>query len=275
MPASTSDPFRLDGRTALITGGTQGVGAAIARSLSRAGADVLLHGREPNDHAYATRDACLAEGVRCELLFQDLAAELPQATDALLTQADQCGFSVDTLVNNAGVYIEGDFLAIDPSCFEKTLRINVAAGFYLTQVLARRWVAGGVAGRVLFTGSINGRLAEQDHVVYDTSKGAVAAMVRSLCVALAPRGIRVNSIAPGLVRTPLTSPVIDQPEFRSWMEQHTPAGIVPNADVCGPGAVFLLSDAAEHIHGQTLYIDGGMSAWQQPDPPPANPPHNG
>jgi NAD(P)-dependent dehydrogenase (short-subunit alcohol dehydrogenase family) len=131
-------------------------------------------------------------------------------------------------------------------------------------------VADSVEGRVLMTGSINGLLAEPDHVAYDASKGAVAAMVRSLCVALAPRGIRVNAMAPGLVRTPLTGAVLDtDPDVDRWMRLHTPNGRVPDASVCGDTAVFLLSDAAEHIHGQTLLVDGGMSVWQQPDLPPS------
>ncbi|HBJ34636.1 MAG TPA: oxidoreductase, partial [Planctomycetaceae bacterium] len=133
---------------------------------------------------------------------------------------------------------------------------------------ARRWVAGSVAGRVLMTGSINGILAEPDHVTYDASKGAVAAMVRSLCVALAPMNIRVNSMAPGLVRTPLTGTVLDtDADAKRWMQLHTPNGAVPDASVCGDTAVFLLSDAATHIHGQTILVDGGMSVWQQPDLP--------
>ena len=93
-------------------------------------------------------------------------------------------------------------------------------------------------------------------------------MVRSLCVALAPNNIRVNAIAPGLVRTPLTNQTLDHDtEALRWMQLHTPNGKVPDASVCGPIAAFLLSDDAEHIHGQTIYIDGGMSAWQQPELP--------
>jgi len=147
------------------------------------------------------------------------------------------------------------------------MHLNVAAGFFLTQAFARRWIDQDTLGRVLFTGSINGLLAESDHTAYDTSKGAVAAMVRSFCVALAPHQIRVNAIAPGLVRTPLTDVLNQDSRLDAWMKLHTPNGQVPEANVCGGAAVFLLSDAAEHIHGQTLYIDGGMSAWQQPDVP--------
>ncbi|MFG0265361.1 MAG: SDR family NAD(P)-dependent oxidoreductase, partial [Rhodopirellula sp. JB055] len=116
-------------------------------------------------------------------------------------------------------------------------------------------------------GSINGFLAEPDHTAYDTSKGAVAAMVRSLCVSLAPHRIRVNSMAPGLVRTQLTDVVNHDTSIESWMQLHTPNGQIPSPDACVGAAIFLLSDVAEHVHGQTLLVDGGMSAWQQPDLP--------
>ena len=174
------------------------------------------------------------------------------------------------LVNNAGTFIDKAFLDMDYQTYQTTMRLNVASGYFLTQAFARRWVTDGIEGRVVFTGSINGFLAEPDHTAYDTSKGAVAAMVRSLCVSLAPHGIRVNSMAPGLVRTPLTGPAIDSNGLDAWMKLHTPNGRVPSADVCGDAVVFLLSDAAGHIHGQTLMVDGGMSVWQQPDPPEAS-----
>jgi NAD(P)-dependent dehydrogenase (short-subunit alcohol dehydrogenase family) len=156
---------------------------------------------------------------------------------------------------------------MDHATYEHTMRLNVAAGYFLTQAFARRWVERRVAGRVLFTGSINGVLAEPDHSAYDTSKGAVATMVKSLCVALAPHNIRVNGLAPGLVRTPLTKVLDEDPVLDRWMRLHTPNGQVPGPDVCGEAAAFLVSDGARHIHGQMLLVDGGMSVWQQPDPP--------
>ena len=175
---------------------------------------------------------------------------------------------ISLLVNNAGVFIDKPFLEMDESTFDRTFDLNVKVGYFLTQFFSKYWIMRRVAGRVLFTASINGLLAEADHTAYDASKAAVSSMVRSLCVALAPKGIRVNAIAPGLVRTPLTNQVLSQDEDSiRWMQLHTPNGRVPDASVCGPMAAFLLSDDAEHIHGQTIYIDGGMSAWQQPDLP--------
>lgn len=260
--------FNLSSRTALITGGTQGVGAAIAIELARAGADVVLHGLDVDEAAVQTLAACREAGAKADIVTGDLAGPTKQCVERLFNDALQTNPAIDLLVNNAGTYIDVPFLELDIDRYERTMRLNVAAGFFLTQAFARHWVAGQMCGRVLFTGSINGQLAEAIHASYDTSKGAVAAMVRSLCVALAPLNIRVNGIAPGLVKTPLTRPALDEDaELESWMRLHTPNGRVPEAEVCGPAAVFLLSDAAEHIHGQMLLVDGGMSVWQQPDLP--------
>jgi NAD(P)-dependent dehydrogenase (short-subunit alcohol dehydrogenase family) len=260
--------MRLAGKTALVTGGTQGVGAAIALAIAKAGGDLVLHGLRDDDTCRQTVEACQACGVRVSTVFVDLMDETSRAVDQLMLQTLAVAPDVSLLVNNAGTFMDKPFLETDLETFERTWRLNVAAGYFLTQAWARRWIDQQVRGRVLFTGSINGQLAEMDHSAYDTSKGAVWMMVRSLCVALAPLGIRVNAIAPGLVVTPLTAGVLERdPQALQWMRLHTPNGQVPGPDVCGPAAVFLLSDEAEHIHGQTLLVDGGMSVWQQPDLP--------
>lgn len=259
----------LTGHSALITGGTQGVGLAIAEALARAGSRVVLHTLRIDEMALAAAERCGAAGMPAPLIAGDLSGETQPAVDHLVAEALRADQGIDLLVNNAGTYLDIDFLEMDVRRFEYTFRLNVAAGYFLTQAFARRWISNNTSGRVLFTGSINGLLSEPTHTAYDASKGAVAALVRSLCVSLAPRRIRVNALAPGLVVTPLTKPILDDPAIMNWMRLHTPNGQVPAASVCGPAAVFLLSDAAEHIHGQTLLVDGGMSCWQQPDLPEA------
>jgi len=259
----------LKGHRALVTGSTKGVGRSIAEAMAAAGADMVLHGRRRDALAEEVLASCRSRGVRAEFVAADLAEpDSVGVAQQVCQQVLKLMPEVDILVNNAGTYIDRPFLEMDAATYEHTMRLNVAAPYFLTQAFARHWVERQVAGRVLLIGSINGRLAEPSHTCYDTSKGAIEAMVRTLCVALAPHGIRVNGLAPGLVRTPLTS-IIDRDErFRRWMELHTPNGQVPHSDVCGPAAVFLCSDEAWHIHGQMLLVDGGMSAWQQPDMPP-------
>lgn len=258
--------IHLQGHAALVTGSTKGVGRSIAEAFARAGANLVVHGRDPVE-AQALIERCQAFGVQAHFITGDLAGETQSAVDAVFAAALEKLPSIDILVNNAGTFIDRPFLEMDAATYDHTMRLNVAAPYFLTQRFARHWVQNGTRGRVLMIGSINGRLAEPMHTAYDSSKGAIDAMVRSLCVSLAPLGIRVNGLAPGLVRTPLTSVIDRDPRFASWMELHTPSGQVPSSEVCGGGAVYLVSDYAEHVHGQMLLVDGGMSAWQQPDMP--------
>lgn len=257
----------LSGHSALITGATQGVGQAIAIALASAGANVVIHGLEDSDSAQETLNACRSRGVSADLVVGDLSGPTESAVDRLVSAALEFDSGIDILINNAGTYIDSPFLELDFEVFDRTLKLNVYSYFFMTQRFARRWVATQTAGRVLMIGSINGRLAEPVHAAYDTSKGAVEMMVRTLCVSLAPHGIRVNGLAPGLFHTPLTSTALQDPNLLQWMKLHTPNGQVPGPEVCGETAAFLVSDAAHHIHGQMLLVDGGMSVWQQPDPP--------
>jgi glucose 1-dehydrogenase len=261
--------IHLRGHSALITGSTKGVGRSIAEAFAAAGANVVLHGRSRDVAAEEAIANCRQHCVQVEFVTGDLMGETMPAVDRLFAAAIAAMPGIDILVNNAGTYIDKPFLEMDWDTYERTMRLNVAAPYFLTQKFAQLWVANQTAGRVLMIGSINGRLAEPTHSCYDSSKGAIDAMVRSLCVSLAPLGIRVNGLAPGLVRTPLTAVIGRDERFRRWMELHTPSGQVPGSDVCGSGAVYLCSDDAWHVHGQMLLVDGGMSAWQQPDVPEA------
>ncbi|PHR97595.1 MAG: oxidoreductase [Blastopirellula sp.] len=257
----------LSGHAALVTGSSQGVGQAIAESLAAAGANVVVHGAVNDDALNTVLENCRSKDVQAEAIDGDLAGETESCVESVFSKAIAAMPGIDILINNAGTFREPAFLEMTPAIFERTLRLNVAAGFFLTQAFSKKWIDEKTEGRVLFTGSINGMLAEPDHSAYDTSKGAVAMMVKTLCVALAPKKIRVNGIAPGLVRTPLTNVLDSDPALLEWMKIHTPNGQVPDAEVCGDTAAFLVSDAAKHIHGQMIFIDGGMSVWQQPDLP--------
>lgn len=257
----------LSGRHAFVTGSTQGIGLEIAAALRDAGSTVILHGTRLHEAAISATERCRSENGPASVVVGDLAEPMPDAPLRLAQEALQLNPDIDTLVCNAGTFIDEPFLQLNFATFDRTMKLNVYSQIVLIQFFAQRWVERNIHGRVLLVGSINGKLSEQTHVAYDTSKGAVDAMVRSLCVSLAPCNIRVNGMAPGLLWTRLTEPALRNDKFRRWMEIHTPNGKVPGPEVCGGAAVFLLSDAAEHIHGQMLYVDGGMSSWQQPDPP--------
>lgn len=253
----------LAGHSALITGSTGGVGLAIAVAMANAGANIVLHGIDDATAPDALA-ACKATGVRVSLVTADLALPTAQVVPALFDATVAADPAIDILVNNAGKFFDVPFHKMTVDRFEQTMRLNVQNGYFLTQAFTRRWTESGVAGRVLFTGSINGRLAEVGSTAYDTSKGAVEMMVRTLAVSLASQGIRVNGIAPGLVRTPQTRWIDKRSDAAQWITHHTPNGQIPSADVCGPMAAFLCSDAASHITGQMILIDGGASCQQQP-----------
>ncbi|MCA9033716.1 MAG: SDR family oxidoreductase [Planctomycetaceae bacterium] len=257
----------MNGRKTLVTGSTMGIGREIALSAARAGSKIVLHGLVEDVAAEQSLLDVRSIDASAQLITGDLTESLPGGAIRIAESAVECYPDLDTLVCNAGTFIDQPFLEMDFATFDRTMRLNVYSQFVLIQYFARRWVQQGIHGRILLIGSINGRLSEPTHVAYDTSKGAVEAMVRSLCVSLAPHGIRVNGMAPGLFRTTLTAPALMDPRLNRWMEIHTPNGNVPGPEVCGDVAVFLLSNAASHIHGQMLLVDGGMSVWQQPDPP--------
>lgn len=243
----------------LVTGSTRGIGASMAAALESAGASVIRHGL-PGEAAEGSAGSS-------PIVYADLSTQLPESARSLVQTALDREPRINLLVCNAGTYIDRPFLEMPFETFQATMELNVASQFVLVQEFARHWVQRSMPGRVVLTGSINGRLSEPVHVAYDTSKGAIEAMVRSLSVSLAPHGIRVNGVAPGLIRTPLTAPALDNESERRWMELHTPNGVVPGPDACAGATVFLLSEAAAHIHGQMLFVDGGMSIWQQPQAP--------
>ena len=244
----------LAGHAVLVTGSTKCVGRSIAVAMAAAGADVVIHGRAEGQASREVLSTCREQGVRAEFVTGDLSGPTDTAVEQVFEQARAALPEIDILVNNAGTYDDVPYLEMDLPRFERTMRLNVFAPFFLTQRFARQWVRQQVNGRVLMIGSINGRMAEPTHSGYDTSKGAVETMVKTLCVELAPQGIRVNGLAPGLVVTPLTAIIEEDPNFKRWMCLHTPNGEVPSSEVVGDGAVYLCSDAAEGVTGQVFGV---------------------
>jgi len=256
----------LKGHAVLVTGSSKGIGRAIAEACATAGADVVINGRQLGADAQEVIERCQKLGVSASFVAGDLSGPTEKVVGELFEQSLVAQGNIDILINNAGRYFDIPFEQMDLKRFEKTMRLNVTSAYFLTQRFAKHWIANKTAGRVLFIGSVNGRLAEPVSTAYDISKGAIEMMVKTLAVALAPHNIRVNGMAPGLVRTPQTAWLDREPEKARWIAHHTPNGQIPDADVCGPGAVYMVSDAASHVQGHMLMIDGAMSAWQHPDP---------
>jgi glucose 1-dehydrogenase len=254
----------LKGHAALITGSSKGVGRAIAIAYAQAGADLVIHGREQGADADEVMTICRGHGVKVDFIAGDLSGATEPAVGEVFVAALRENPKIDILVNNAGQFFDVAYEQMTLERFEKTMRLNVYAPYFLTQRFVNHWIENVTNGRVLMIGSINGRLAEPGSTAYDTSKGALEMMVKTLAANLAAKNIRVNGMAPGLVKTPQTAWIDTRPKQAQWIAYHTPNRQIPDADVCGGAAVYLCSDDAWHVHGQMLLVDGGMSVWQHP-----------
>jgi NAD(P)-dependent dehydrogenase (short-subunit alcohol dehydrogenase family) len=245
MPA-----FSLAGNTALVTGSSQGIGYAIARGLHEAGARVVFHGKDapppimPEGSAYLSGD----------LLNSDGPAQLVKAAFAAQPE-------LDLLVCNAGSFFDVPFLDMDAGLFEKTINLNVRANYFVAQAFARELVARKRPGSIVTTSSTNGFQPEDDSSAYDISKGAMVMLTRTLAQSLAPHQIRVNGIAPGLIRTPLTAGLLNTAKHLHY-EKKILLGYLGEPEDCAGAVVFLLSPAARYITGQIIVVDGGLTLGQ-------------
>ncbi len=237
----------LSGRTALVTGSSSGIGLGIARAFQGAGARVLFHSHQPSPLE--------------DCLVADLTA--PEAPAALIEAAFARAPGLDLLVSNAGSFFDLPFLEMTPERWEQTIALNLRSGYFAIQAFARRLVHERRKGAVLVTSSTNGFLAEPDSSAYDISKGALVMLTRTLALSLAPHGIRVNAIAPGLIDTPLSSAWLQgRHGVRERYEERIPLKRLGTPEDCASAAVFLCSDAASYLTGEILVIDGGLTVQQ-------------
>jgi len=243
-------PFSLAGSTALVTGSSQGIGFAIAQGLHGAGAQVVFHGKDAGVPAMPAGSIYIAE----DLLD-------PEGPARLVRAAFQQRPGLDLLVCNAGSFFDVPFLEMQPELWEKTINLNVRGSYFTAQAFARELVARQRPGAIVTTCSTNGFQPEDDSTAYDISKGAMVMLTRTLAPSLAAHHIRVNGIAPGLIRTPLTAGLNDAEKQRHY-EKKILLGRLGEPDDCAGAVVFLLSPAARYITGQIIVVDGGLTLGQ-------------
>jgi NAD(P)-dependent dehydrogenase (short-subunit alcohol dehydrogenase family) len=244
--------FSLSNSSVLVTGSSRGIGLAAGLALREAGAEVLFHGREASPAGVPQGAAYLAH---------DLADR--NGPGALAEEAFAAAPALDLLVCNAGSFFDSSFLEMTEERWDNTMNLNVRATYFLIQAFAARLARERRPGAVVIVSSTNGFQAEEDSTAYDTSKGALVMMTRSLSLSLAQHRIRVNGVAPGLIRTPLTAPWIDaEPDKRRHYEKKILLGRIGVSEDCAGAITFLCSPAAAYITGQILVVDGGLTVGQ-------------
>jgi len=253
MSLPTTPSFRLDGRRALVTGASRGIGLGAAVALAEAGAEVVAAARSEQDLAELC-DTLGKRGLKASALRLDV-GEVP-ATTAAITAAGP----FDILVNNAGVNKPGPMVDVTPEDFDFIMDINVRAAYFVAQTVLLGMIEAGRGGSIINISSQMGLVGGVDRTVYCASKFAIEGLTRALAVEAGSHDVRVNTICPTFVRTPLTAPTFANPERVKWIEEKIELGRVAEIeDMMGP-VVFLASDAAAMITGSSLVVDGGWTA---------------
>ena len=245
--------FRLDGKVALVTGASRGLGAAIADALKDAGAKVAGTSRR--------REAAeeVAERLGSAPVVMDV-ADVASVRAGVDLVADEFG-RLDVLVNNAGVNIPQGIFEVDEESWDTVVDANLKGTFFATQAAARHMVDGGDGGRIINISSQAGVVGIEDRSAYGASKGGAVVLTKVLAIELARHAVTVNAIAPTFVATELTRGTLEDPEWRDRILSRIPLGRVGEAEDVAAAAVYLASPAAGMVTGHTLLVDGGWTAW--------------
>lgn len=245
--------FRLDGRRALVTGASSGIGLGAAVALADAGAEVTLVARRTAE-LEQVRDAIRASGGRAEALALDV-TDLDATAAALSARG-----AFDVLVNSAGLARHAPALDTTPEDYDAAMALNLRAAYFLTREVARGLIAAGKPGSLINVSSQMGHVGGPDRAVYCANKHALEGMTKAMALEWAPRGIRVNTLCPTFIRTPLAEQTLAIPERRDWILSKIKLGRVGEIeDLMGP-VVFLASAASAMVTGTHLIVDGGWTA---------------
>lgn len=253
MALPRTPSFRLDGKRALVTGGTRGIGLGAAVALADAGAAVTIAARTAADI-----EAVVNEMAEAGFTAEGVALDITDSATVKALVADVEAF--DILVNSAGTARHSTFGDITPDNYRAVMDVNLAATIFVSQAVVGKLLAAGKPGAIINISSQMGHVGGPSRAVYSASKHAVEGLTKSMAIELGPNHIRVNTVCPTFVETELTAKNLSNPDFRSWVLSKIKLGRLGRVeDMMGP-IVFLASDAAALITGTSLLVDGGWTA---------------
>ncbi len=249
------DSFGLQGRRALITGSSAGIGLALAEALAQAGAHVILNGRT----------AAKVEAATGQFRAQSLSASSAvfDVTDAdavrAAVDAIEAEGPIDILINNAGIQIRGPLHEYQDADWRTIMKTNLDSVYYVGQTVARKMIQRGT-GKIINICSVQSELGRPGIAPYTATKGAVKMLTKGMAIDWGPLGLNVNGIGPGYFKTELNQKLVDDPTFSAWLVGRTPSRRWGDLQDLGGAAVFLATDASRFVNGHILYVDGGVTA---------------
>jgi glucose 1-dehydrogenase len=258
----------LRGQKALVTGANSGIGEGVARALGGAGADVVVNYVSQPDVARRIAEEIARDGVETMALRADVSREAE--VDAMVDRMVSEWGGIDILVNNAGLQRDAAFTEMTLEQWNTVVGVNLTGMFLCARAATRAMVKQGVrpdvsraAGKIVCVSSVHEVIPWAGHVNYAASKGGVKLFMQSLAQEVAPHRIRVNSVAPGAIRTPINHAAWETPEALAALLKLVPYGRIGLPEDVGKVVAWLASDDADYIHGQTIFVDGGMTLYPE------------
>ena len=248
--------FQLNGKLALITGSSAGIGFALARALGQAGAHVVINGRNAQKVSAAAQ-TLKDEGLTVSESVFDVtnAKSVSEAVQQIETQVG----AIDILINNAGMQIRGPLHEYKDEDWHTLMRTNLDSVYFVGKTVAQKMIPRG-RGKIINICSVQSELGRPGIAPYTASKGAVKMFTKGMAIDWGQFGIQVNGIGPGYFKTELNQKLVDDPQFSSWLVGRTPSRRWGDVEDLGGAAVFLASDASKFVNGHILYVDGGVTA---------------
>lgn len=249
--------FDLNGKLALVTGSSRGLGNTLAHALASAGARVILHGRDLKSLDHAVNEWEKSYGVKPDTVFFDVQDAVSVET-AVKELIEKLG-TPDILVNNAGIQRRSPFAEFPISDWNDIIATNLSSVFYVSRFIVPHMILRG-SGKIINIASVQSELGRQTIAPYAASKGGVALLTRGMTADLARHNIQVNTLSPGYFATDMNSALVADQNFTTWLEKRTPAGRWGRPEELAGTLVFLASSASDFVTGQNIFVDGGMTA---------------